>query len=314
MKNKIVYFSIMFSLFACKAMEDENKKFVKELTESPERTLRTEAIISSSSRTVDCYSDKIYLKDKVSGASQTLFTFDGSLTDRDRVSVCTDITSLNSVNVKNTTKDSLSSSFDSIFSGKMADGRTDFLAYLYDRVIYLVANSKRDTGNTSSQVIATNVGTQYWLHSIASARPYSYMIAGTQVSIQTPRVGIVELNAYSGFPTTERMSTMIHEARHSDCEKGFTDSDYKKLKSGNVGGIACGHLHIKCPVGHELAGQAACDPNGMGAYGVNAIFEKKMYQNCSNCSEKDKQTYLMMSNESFSRVIDQSLVAGRVAP
>jgi len=118
------------------------------------------------------------------------------------------------------------------------------------------------------------------------------------LDIRSPRTGLLKVGeglffkggklakASPDFLSHYRLSTLVHEARHSD---------------GN--GKSLGFLHATCPEGHDLAGYPACDRNLNGPYMVGALFSQAMAKDCDDCSEVDKELYQLVTADSFNRVI-----------
>jgi hypothetical protein len=82
------------------------------------------------------------------------------------------------------------------------------------------------------------------------------------------------------FPPEYRQAILVHEARHSDCTGGISQTDLQTLRDAQnddvtnalVAHMHCGHLHVKCPAGHEYAGLQACDNEAWGAYTVGEMY------------------------------------------
>ena len=122
----------------------------------------------------------------------------------------------------------------------------------------------------------------------------------TYISVNSPRVGIVKIGPalfdpdYSPNKETPdaiansifRLEVYFHEARHSD---------------GN--GASLGFFHSKCPVGHNLEGQMACDDNVNGPYAIGALMTMEMLRACGdNCNEKEKELLKISALDNAGRI------------
>jgi hypothetical protein len=121
------------------------------------------------------------------------------------------------------------------------------------------------------------------------------------VTIKSPRAGIIKIgeglflvkldktNPASIANTWFRLSTMFHEAHHSD---------------GN--GKSLGFPHAVCPAGHEYANRNACDRNSNGPYSAGAQIMKQARATClskQTCSAKEAELMAFAALDSFSRVL-----------
>lgn len=97
-----------------------------------------------------------------------------------------------------------------------------------------------------------------------------------------------------GNPLAERafqLSTLLHEARHSD---------------GN--GKSLGFVHAKCPAGHSFAGVNACDEAANGPYIIDALAMKSMLDTCLACSASERAIMEGQVADSAGRVLNRDLV------
>jgi hypothetical protein len=105
------------------------------------------------------------------------------------------------------------------------------------------------------------------------------------------------------IPAFERIFTMVHEARHSDCTGGLPTSDVLRVRNNQQPlQRNCGHMHSVCPTGHPLAGYFACDDLPWGAYAVHGVFASTVASQCTNCSNKEKAVSRAAAAEAFSRI------------
>ena len=130
--------------------------------------------------------------------------------------------------------------------------------------------------------------------------PRGFLKKAEKVLVRSPRAGIIQIGEGLFAPELTintknldafansifRLGTFFHEARHSD---------------GN--GESLGFAHTLCPVGHDYAGQPACDENLNGPYMVGALMMAEMTKTCdSNCSDKEKEMLKLMVVDSLNRV------------
>jgi hypothetical protein len=221
--------------------------------------------------------------------------------------------------------------FDQIFGGQS----TQFVGYYLDeRVNYFLSKSVRFQSRVSTDYIkdfltfnqvytvASNIGTAIWLVSEAAEQNLIFTLGDIKIPVLSTRVGIVQLGKgytvknINGKPVDSvvRSNTLVHEARHSDCTGGLKETDKARLKQGQIPvGKECGHIHVVCPAGHDLAGFPGCDSHAWGAYSVDAVYASAIATLCQNCSELQKQVALASAAESFSRVLVlEDMIAGRL--
>ncbi len=123
--------------------------------------------------------------------------------------------------------------------------------------------------------------------------------AAGQLRFTSPRTGLLVvgeglLKAVKGRGvSTQRafqLSTLLHEARHSDGNK-----------------LSAGFVHAKCPENHEFAGVNACDEAANGPYAVDMLATKSLLATCTDCSETDRTWLQGQIADSFSRILDKNL-------
>ncbi len=207
--------------------------------------------------------------------------------------------------------------------------------FLFER-IKLIASSKQKLANNERpdpETVAQNLSVASWLGSMIDRRekgedPGSIpdQQEGTRsIHMNSSRIGFIQLgDPYSKVDDSIfRISTLIHEARHSDCPDGISAAQLDKLiaegrdiSSDRVLSIigTCGFLHFDCPSGHPLAGKPACeDGKGWGAYSVMIPFNRMLYRQCTNCSEADRQAAAVTASEAATRIVRvDDLLDGRL--
>ncbi len=151
-------------------------------------------------------------------------------------------------------------------------------------------------------ILMTNVGTGLYL----SGKMEKVLLAlemkddqknKKRIILRSPRVGLIRLgdNFWMGARRRERdyidyrilrISTLFHEARHSDGH-----------------GESLGFLHSICPEGHDFSGERACDRSTNGPYSVDAYLAYELSWNCKECDEEVKEVLKLKILDSLSRVI-----------
>jgi hypothetical protein len=168
----------------------------------------------------------------------------------------------------------------------------------------VVSSNNEVKTKQEGMVVMSNIGAALYMQ----AKQYGVLIAlmvedsfnVEKILINSPRAGILmigkglfyglekeeELNKYVN--SLLRISTFAHEGRHSD---------------GHGANLSFGHN--KCPQGHPMANEYACDFNGNGPYAVGGILSWEMAKNCpaDKCTEKDKLRLKADALDSFSRIM-----------
>lgn len=230
------------------------------------------------------------------------------------------------------------------FYGKAfgAGDSSGVIQYLSDRVHYLIpesadlesrlsiphassssTNAPSPTSAGGLYTMATNVGTVLWFEALAAApSELDFTLGDMRIPLTSSRVGIVQIgegytlqkNGQYAFPQIVRIATLVHEARHSDCTGGISRSDLQKLQNGDIPeNHSCGHLHVRCPAGHDYEGAFACDGEAWGAYSIQALYAAALVKNCSNCTAEEQNQALMIFSDSLNRVIPaEAMLAGKL--
>lgn len=201
--------------------------------------------------------------------------------------------------------------------------------YLDERINYIVPGSIRLDSRLSTRLtvpvvdedfiglVASNLGTNLWMAQEAM-RParLGFQLGGQWIPIRSSRVGIIRLgSAYRQYERMNRIKTLVHEARHSDCTGGLTQADVAQFRAGQpLVNRSCGHEHSICPNGHQYAGYPACDSTVWGAYAIEALYMRNLAR-CSNCSSEERQVAMAVSLEALNRVVGvdrRAMMAGRL--
>ena len=156
------------------------------------------------------------------------------------------------------------------------------------------------TGGTGPVVktVMTNVGGAIYVSGKMNHMLFGINVDGKRIDVTSPRIGIFKVGAglfdsktllglepESIVSRFFRLSTLIHEARHSDGH-----------------GASAGFLHAVCPAGHRLEGYAGCDANSNGPYSIEGQFLKVAIQNCKDCQPGDLEMLNKLAADSFGRV------------
>ena len=204
--------------------------------------------------------------------------------------------------------------FQSIFNGFTG---TDIRAYMDTRIHsffsqYDVAHMPEPTAselsgvkqsgpldeNAKAVVGASNIGALAWFQTLFVNRPLTFVIAGQTIQPTSSRVGLMMIGpgydrvqqradgTIFRFPLEYRQSILIHEARHSDCTGGITQSAIDEARmTGDFNDFLqatqatdCAHLHAICPSWHSLHGLAGCDDRPWGAYAVQSTYAFALMQ------------------------------------
>lgn len=189
---------------------------------------------------------------------------------------------------------------------KIAATSRALLAWLEERVKYIVEDTfevYKSKPSDLSSTLADNYGLA--LYDVDRQYPHLPMtvakIPGVlqAVPITSPRVGIIRVypklfdsDLEKRIPLTEhiiRVSTLIHEARHSD-------------RSGDSQGFH----HILCPEGHEFQGLPVCDSALNGVHTMAALFLESAKEACRNCSPRGLERLKVEIADNLSRLIRTS--------
>jgi hypothetical protein len=178
----------------------------------------------------------------------------------------------------------VSPNFKSFFgdSGKITN-------YLNERVFYIV-DDKSDGSYVRPFLNgeALNLGTALYFSALSMGyRGNTWGHNGKLISINSPRVGIIQLNSdfFSEHKhVLERLSTLIHEARHSDCEI-----------VEDIPAESCGYPHIN-------KNRVDKDKYLHGAYEMSYMFGDAIANACINCSDEDKFVGLIIWSSEQSKI------------
>ena len=128
---------------------------------------------------------------------------------------------------------------------------------------------------------------------------------GLSVNISSTRSGVIQIgegrfmrsmlinsNPLAVSNTLLRLTTLMHEGRHSD---------------GN--GVNAGFYHDYCPPGHNLVLTRSCERVSNGPYTIAGTFLRQMIQSCKTCSVSEKTALQTRVADTFNRVLKVDDVA-----
>ena len=199
-----------------------------------------------------------------------------------------------------------------IFVGQDAQG---FRGKPNSETTFLESNSLLREDNKKAFMTAQNFGTLLWYNKLIFQEPVFVKGQKANYEVKSMRDGVVML--LEGYLTTVKdtkgvrqrissPSTLIHEARHSDCSVALSQDQIKSLRNSEdllKGDLRCGHLHVACPKGHILEGLNACDQDYWGAYSVSGFYSQMVETACTNCTEDEREQARMARIDSLSRVL-----------
>jgi hypothetical protein len=253
--------------------------------------------------------------------SKLSFTLDPDFTQTEHDALLNDVNRIQSLEIHEVP----GSYFEKIFGSTENAG---VIQYLSERIHYVLPHqiklSSRLTQDSSPIfTYATNIGTMLWFDALNKApNPYAIRVGNLSVPVTSSRVGIIQLGLgyilkSSGSVASsqiQRISTLIHEARHSDCTGGINASDLELLWADEDPEKSnCGHLHVRCPEGHAYDGAYACDGEAWGAHSISAIYLAGIVKHCQNCTAEEKSLAATIYADSLGRVIPRDdMLAGKL--
>ena len=161
---------------------------------------------------------------------------------------------------------------------------------------------KSVTPGGTVKTVMSNIGAGLYLASKQSGALLGINIPGIgKIAATSPRIGLFKIGEGQFMPllrksggtdfesyanSLSRLAVFFHEARHSD---------------GN--GKSLGFLHAICPEDHNFAGYNACDENLNGPYTLGAAFLKSVVNDCTQCTDPEKEALRNVYMDSFARII-----------
>jgi len=175
----------------------------------------------------------------------------------------------------------------------------------YDAYYDAMATVSLNPGEVKIGKIMENIGTALYRMGKDMGDLYSFRIDGVgKIAVNTPRVGILQIGplyfnqvieddelpveSLLFIKSLNRLSTLFHEARHSD---GL--------------GKSLGFPHVRCPKGHAYENKMACDLPSNGSYRIGAMILDSAQKGCEKCSEGQKDALKILRNDSLHRILSE---------
>lgn len=156
-----------------------------------------------------------------------------------------------------------------------------------------------DGGSSTVKTVMSNLGGAVYISGKLNHAMFSLKVDDSNINMSSPRLGVFKVGeglfdskgmlkstVDSKISTYFRLSTLVHEARHSDGR-----------------GVSAGFLHAICPSGHRFEGYAGCDASSNGPYTIEGQFLKVAMQNCKDCSPGELELMNKLMADSFSRMV-----------
>jgi uncharacterized protein YjbI with pentapeptide repeats len=205
--------------------------------------------------------------------------------------------------------------FSSIFGGSTQE---DLISYFFSRISAIVRKDFNDfqlrLAPPLSSTLASNLGTALMFENIYTQRKTGHQrsakVNGQQITPSPGLNGILMLGpGYTRSETNQslRLSTLVHEARHTDCPSPPSADQLGPAFEGetphqDLSELQCGYFHIMCPKGSELEGLRACDNQDDGAYGATRAFAEALDRSCENCTERERARARIVWLEAKNRI------------
>jgi len=205
--------------------------------------------------------------------------------------------------------------FTSAFGGGSINDLLDFasrnISHLYRGVS---SSSSTVAANRSSNVLAS-VFNNRADKGLTTYNLVDFYFLGDEIDIDSTDIKPVTLEnrffSMIGASHISRLGTLAHEAMHSICPEAPQDTErLDKIISGDVKSedytqeeLRCFHSHVKCPEGHDLAGEDACDNHKWGAYAIGMTVAEAFKDHCENCNDLEKEVARMKGIDQRSRIL-----------
>jgi hypothetical protein len=140
-----------------------------------------------------------------------------------------------------------------------------------------------DNSNSSNvETVMLNFGASIYLSGKQNSVIYSIQVAGTTVTDNTPRVGVVQIGP--GLFDNNELSSSAPNSLANSCLRLQTLFHESAHTNGN--GANAGFPHAMCNSG-PYAGYYACEGNINGPYAIGRVFLTQCYYACSGCNSGD---------------------------
>lgn len=241
-------------------------------------------------------------------AENSSIVFDSELSASERVALAASTEALESYVVEG----GRIRNFSRIFGGNRS---ANVLRYFDNRVHYafsastdIAARLRKSAGTPSlreeATILASNWSLYLWYEKLLHhPDALALEVNGQLREIPSSRVGVMQFGEkFATLVKLQQTTTLVHEARHSDCPAGTSRAEVDGISNGRAATTSCGHLHSICPVGHLYEGYAACDTLKWGAYAVGAVYAGALALTCSTCSESERAIAEVIGLDSISRL------------
>lgn len=169
--------------------------------------------------------------------------------------------------------------------------------------------------------LAINIGSVFWPYYKKKLEPsiVQFQFNDRLLDIPSTRVGIIQIGReFLLTNVINRIATLVHEARHSDCTGGLLAPDLERIRNNEEKlDPTCGHSHVRCTRGdYALDPRPLCDAEPWGSFGVHAIFARAISEGCISCNESEKQVARQIFFDTILRLnFDfNDMVEGRLGP
>lgn len=212
-----------------------------------------------------------------------------------------------------------------IFEG---EALADSAKYLADRVHFIAASTSevrkpKALGSVTSfqggskgkpSLVASNLSIPLWLR-FQSGSLLSVIDTEEprqQIIPDHPRSGVIVISeSFHSWTPASQLSILVHEARHSDCTGGLRRATLQSVRNldpdqqlTEMQGDSCGHFHVACPVGHDIAGMINCDGQTWGSHTIQYVFARELSKNCVGCTAGEVEQVGKLARESAERILD----------
>lgn len=169
------------------------------------------------------------------------------------------------------------------------------ISYINDRIKFIVDESEPFSHRGMFQPVAVNLGTALWISALNAGKQVNYVVLNDKnIKIQSPRSGIIQLNGFFyNSETIFQISTLLHEARHSDCPHGI-----KTKANGEYDFQDCGYPH-------NSGGGVEIDKDrfAWGAYAASYLFGEAITNACTNCTDDEKMMGLVIQSDAQNHIL-----------
>lgn len=184
-----------------------------------------------------------------------------------------------------------------------------------------IPNLEKQMEDKGAEIVAFNLGGSLFRSgAIDGVVPVLSLPGHKPIRIDNPRVGVIVVGkGYTdvleispgkrvALPVGDRLNTLLHEARHSDCPGGSSSSDFVVGRtaenylafSAQFKKTQCGFPHSICPEKSSFAGLPACDSAPWGPYAIGAIYTTAIA--AKEADLKIRRFYEALAADAISRI------------